>query len=251
MLRLWNVSAAADDYAPLASLPRLQVLALKGCLQLPACLSQLSALRLLVIHSSPLVTFDALLDEEQDELASITFALLSEALNSISHTQLTQLELSGRYPAEWPPALLTFERLQGLSLGNCAPESAPLAAGLWLHGLRWMVLQARLAAVSLPALSAATQLSSLVVEEQRPLNVARPQLLAVLHWAAQHPPLRHLEIDHLHSLLNKQSAAAQDDPCICAAVEQARGAAPVLCIRFGKFGSRLKDQLCLPRETPN
>lgn len=243
-LRMWQTTADAEEFEPLSSLPALEKLSLTACLQLPACLGRLPALRLLSIRNSPMVTFAAAAPEEESVLSELRADLLNEALNTLSARQLTQLQLEFGHTPEWPPSLLGLRGLQALVLER-RRQAVPLPAGPWLSSLRWAVLAADVAAAALPALAAATQLESLAVESYRSLDEVRPQLLAVLAWAPQQLALRLLEIEH--SYWRQPEAAAERDPAVCAAVEHAQRAAPALQVQFD---DRIKEQLFFTPESP-
>lgn len=229
----------------MASLPALERLALTCCQHLPACLGQLPALRLLAIRYSPTWQPGAP-DEYDDEPAPDTRgARLSEALNAPQLARLTQLELCLDYTLEqWPPALLTLTNLQGLHL-DVTYDSPPLPAGPWLGNLRWAVLSAHIAGSA--SLAGASRLERLALTSPAPLDWIRTQLLEVLAWVHGQPAMRLLEIDHRYPEPD-ESARAHQDPAVCAAIEQARVAAPALRVQFG---SRLQQQLCFPLNPPD
>ncbi|PRW05763.1 Purple acid phosphatase 18 [Chlorella sorokiniana] len=113
-LRLLCISlsqAEAGDYEPLWNLPALERLSLASCLQLPACLGRLAALRVLSISDSPMLEYDFELAEEEqdpssDELQRQRAAALQQALSGLSAAQLTQLALATNYPADCSQALM-------------------------------------------------------------------------------------------------------------------------------------------------
>lgn len=257
LLHLTLCLAEADEYEPLTSLPALERLVLVSCLQLPACLGRLPALRLLSLINSPILEHkphdsEAEYEEEQAppsaELQSLQAAALRRALSALSAARLTQLELHTHYPVGCSQELARLNGLQALQ-ARLASGSAPLPAGAWLRSLRWAVLSWDVAAAALPALAAATQLEGLAIQSLAYLrtdNLAeeQPFLLAVLAWAPQHRSLRLLEVE----FRGETRQAGESNPAVRAAMQQAQQAAPALRVQFG---SQVSGQLDAPTTLPS
>lgn len=162
--------------------------------------------------------------------------------------QLTELRISPPCQlAAFPAALEGLHQLQVFEWGGPTPAAPQLPAGPWLLQLLHVQLPADAAAASLAVLSAAWQLESLAVGpfaqlERRRSGGGAPRpaeggsssggndggsrdgksgpakpskQLAVVGWAARHPPLRHL-------LLQAGGALALgEDPGLAAALEEA------------------------------
>ncbi len=239
-LRLHGCTAAAEEYAPLASLPALEKLLLWSCLELPDCLKRLPALRLLAIHHCPLITFNPPESDEEGKLSELKAALLDSSLSTLSTAQLTQLQLADK-AAEWPTALTRLRGLQMLSLERrCRSESLPI--GPWLRSLRWAVLTAEAAATALPALAAATQLEGLGVWSYASPAQLQPILLDILAWAPQQPALRLVEVE-ARSIAGRETAQS-----VHAAIERAQLVAPALQVQFG---CSLSKRLLFDEESPS
>lgn len=181
--------------------------------------------------------------------------------------QLTELRLSPPCQlAAFPAALEGLHQLQVFEWGGPAPTSPQLPAGPWLLQLLHVALPADAAAASLAVLSAAWQLLSLAVgpfffsaqlargrslggtpepgsssgsgiggsssgrsEADGCPGSARPsQQLAVVGWAARHPPLRHLAL----KAAGPKALGLGDDPGLAAALEEAAVLRPALRISF-------------------
>eukprot|EP00887_Chlorella_sp_A99_P007875 scaffold20.g7875.t1 len=185
----------AWDFEPLADLPALEALCLSSCDHLPSprYLARMTALRHLALSASPRCGNAAAATAVEEELRAALAAV----------PQLTCLELSPvDYLCSWSPAIASMGNLHGLCL--CPNHHQPLLGTLppmpQLPSLRWAVLPAAAAAAATrgapPPLAAATRLESLVVKTgyTTAFDAARPDLLGVLCWAADHTSLRRLAI---------------------------------------------------------
>ena len=179
-LRVYECTVSAEQYEPLASLPALARLSLARCLELPACLGRLPALRLLSLFLSPQLRPA----DPNINLSDFQAALLDSALSTLSPTQLTQLQLAD-HDVQWPSTLPRLRGLQVLGLQRQCP-SQPLPTGTCLGSLRWAApLTEEAAATALPALATATRLEAFAVWSHASVDQLQPILPDVIAWAAQ------------------------------------------------------------------
>jgi len=184
------VNFGSDGYAPLRALRgSLRRLALVKCLQLPACLPQLTALEALMVDDA---------EERLQEAASAGDVVVA-ALPRLAHLTFLALDRP-------PAALAGITTLRSFHWSFQWDEEDVLPAGAWLSGLERLEAHVDVLRHSLPALRSASRLQYLGVWCDKECSLE--QLSPLLPWAASHPTLQQLLINAEPELLAAAFGAA-------------------------------------------
>ena len=206
-LSLGDCQCEPADYAPLASLPSLDSLALDSSL-LPACigeLTRLQALELVAIRQGRNAGIAGALEAAVRPLWRLTHLYLEPASHCvIDPAQIYQILA----------AVAELPQLRSFGwLGGHPDAQEPVPAGPWLQTLQRLLLPPRIAAASTAVLLAATRLHCLAAGGRAWLlamhDVGAGPHLKLLRWAPQHPSLRVLGVNLWQTTIRKAGAKFQ------------------------------------------